>query len=421
MPKLAKTTFQTGPDDEPLVVDVYGKKTTEVLNGFNEAEINGLDLPNLIGDNQDISGFPFPGLDPSGLTPDTLEALGEKILNSNASISDALKNIDLTVISKRVDGIKDFNTVFDGNGGLLGRIKGGVDLGRLTSISGAIDSLTNGNFVRSFGDRNTLSTIAGNIAVEASKIGLGAVFSKIAPNLPGADVIFRAASIAIPAAIKTGDIGLFKDVAVTVGVSEMLKLAPDGVKRIVDTMVRPDNLPQSSFPEYYKDTKSALSGIDIDWATCKRPAGNILNGIDTRGSGFFGDLRRSSVINYPIGIVPAPAGYSKNYINTRNADVDNPDVFDAVFGTGGTPESRAATREAYKNDQGRINDNTDNRFNKIIEAATKMGISTVGKKIKETFPFVNIKTDDIYKAVKDSSPFKTKPDTTPEVSYPVWT
>lgn len=441
---LVETTFQAGPDDKLLVVDVYDKGDSGIVNSYQKKDAQAIDvLDSLNGkgggggggsggsgggsggnggsgggsggndggsgggssnnssggnNSNDASSNDFAsdfGDLPENEWNDPGEDI-ERLVNGDSDMANYFDGFD-EAVQKQLDmGNFDKNQIYGEFGDITNKIPNIIPYGNLKNITGVINSVTNGNFPSTFTDRGAAASLVGNLSNIGSSLNLPGVFSKVAQfGGLATDVLLNAAAIGVQASLARGDIGVFNDVAKTSIANQLNYVIPNVVNRVIGGAKRNRNLDYNNYSNYYDEARGGFNTVDPNWNTTNRNQTTVYNGTVVGSNPFFMDTLKASVRQKPLIILPVPNNVSSdnNFIDLEYANLNDPDIFDAVYGTDLSYENKTKIINDWEQDtNGKIN--RDNRNNdSFLMVMDKFKPSTVTESLSEDFPFIDARID----------------------------
>lgn len=434
---LVDTTFQAGPDDSLLVVDVYDKGDSGVVNSYQKKDAQAIDVLDSLngkgggggggdsgGGSGGSSGGGSGGSGGSGggggggsggntdsdSNNDFASDFGdlpendwvdpgpdiERIVNGDSDMANYFDGIDEAVQRQMDLGNYDKDQVFGDFGGIINKIPNIVPYGNLSNITGVINQVTKGNFPATFTDNGAIAGLIGNLANVGSSLNLPNVFSKISEfGGLATDVLLNAATIGIQASLARGDISVFNDVAKTSIANQLMYAMPNVVDRVIGSSRRNRNLDYNGYSDYYDNTRSSFNKVNPNWNTTNRGQSIVYNGTVIGTNPFFLETLRANVTQAPLSIRPIPDGVDidNNVFDLEYADLNDPDVFDSIYGDGGSYQDRTQILKDWNEDTERVIKRDNRQEDSFMLLMEKFTPTTVKESLYEDFPFIDASID----------------------------
>ena len=289
---LAKTTFNSGPDEALATIDAYSKKITS--GSFNSYQDLNFDF----GLN-DLSAL-------TGLNTKDLSTLIKTIKNKKLSLSlDEIMgrmfgdNPALMTLYRSLNAGLQAN--FKLNKLLSGRVRinlGGVpfyfnakDLTNAKALSKMVDGFTNGNYKVEFRDQGALAGRLSSLINNSIDQGLPQVYTKTISTTNDRKVQLQATNEVAKNVVKNKNIPVLKEIADGPVASELKTVYPDIIKDfIVDsdstqtskeqkfeaTYEKLKDVKEKDFKKLYDDIKTSFVKIDPKWNKTLRNRDEIL-------------------------------------------------------------------------------------------------------------------------------------------------
>jgi hypothetical protein len=289
---LAKTTFNSGPDETLATIDAYSKKITS--GSFNSYQDLNFDF----GLN-DLSAL-------TGLNTKDLSTLIKTIKNKKLSLSlDEIMNRmfgdnpALMTLYRSLNAALQSN--FKLNNLLSGRVRinlGGVpfyfntkDLTNAKALAKMIDGFTNGNYKVEFRDQGALAGRLSSLINNSIDQGLPQVYTKTISTTDDRKVQLQATNEVAKNVVKNKNIPVLKEIADGPVASELKTVYPDIIKDfIVDsnstqtskeqkfeaTYEKLKDVKEKDFKKLYDDIKTSFVKIDPKWNKTLRNQDEIL-------------------------------------------------------------------------------------------------------------------------------------------------
>ena len=289
---LAKTTFNSGPDETLATIDAYSKKITS--GSFNSYQDLNFDF----GLN-DLSAL-------TGLNTKDLSTLIKTIKNKKLSLSlDEIMNRmfgdnpALMTLYRSLNAALQSN--FKLNNLLSGRVRinlGGVpfyfnakDLTNAKALAKMVDGFTNGNYKVEFRDQGALAGRLSSLINNSIDQGLPQVYTKTISTTDDRKVQLQATNEVAKNVVKNKNIPVLKEIADGPVASELKTVYPDIIKDfIVDsnstqtpkeqkfeaTYEKLKDVKEKDFKKLYDDIKTSFIKIDPKWNKTLRNKDEIL-------------------------------------------------------------------------------------------------------------------------------------------------
>lgn len=337
---LAKTTFNSGPDDTLATIDAYSKKITSgSFNSYQDLNFDfGLD---------DLSAL-------TGLNTKDLSTLIKTIKNKKLSLSlDEIMNRmfgdnpALMTLYRSLNAPLQAN--FKLNKLLSGRVRinlGGIpfyfnakDLTTAKSLAKMIDGFTNGNYKIEFRDQGALAGRLSSLINNSIDQGLPQVYTKTIATTDDKKVQLQATSDIAKNVVKNKNIPVLKEIADGPVGNELKTIYPDVIKDfIVDpeltqvskeakfqtTYEKLKDVKETEFKKLYDDLKSSFVKIDPKWDRTLRNNEEILflDLITPFNAGVFHKLVDSKNFNEtkPITVLAEPIADIDSVMPVYNSD-----------------------------------------------------------------------------------------------------
>lgn len=289
---LAKTTFNSGPDETLATIDAYSKKITSgSFNSYQDLNFDfGLDdLSALTGLNtKDLSTL-IKTIKSKKLSLSLDEIMG-RMFGDNPALMTLYRSLNAALQAK-----------FKLNKLLSGRVRinlGGVpfyfnakDLTNAKALSKMVDGFTNGNYKIEFRDQGALAGRLSSLINNSIDQGLPQVYTKTITTTDDRKVQLQATSDIAKNVVKNKNISVLKEIADGPVASELKNVYPDIIKDfIVDsdstktpkeqefeaTYEKLKDVKEKDFKKLYDDLKSSFVKIDPKWNRTLRDEKEIL-------------------------------------------------------------------------------------------------------------------------------------------------
>jgi hypothetical protein len=289
---LAKTTFNSGPDETLATIDAYSKKITS--GSFNSYQDLNFDF----GLN-DLSAL-------TGLNTKDLSTLIKTIKNKKLSLSlDEIMgrmfgdNPALMTLYRSLNAALQAN--FKLNKLLSGRVRinlGGIpfyfnakDLTNAKALAKMVDGFTSGNYKVEFRDQGALAGRLSSLINNSIDQGLPQVYTKTISTTDDRKVQLQATNEVAKNVVKNKNIPVLKEIADGPVASELKTVYPDIIKDfIVDsdstqtskeqkfeaTYEKLKDVKEKDFKKLYDDIKTSFVKIDPKWNKTLRNQDEIL-------------------------------------------------------------------------------------------------------------------------------------------------
>lgn len=231
---LAKTTFNSGPDETLATIDAYSKKITSgSFNSYQDLNFDfGLDdLSALTGLNtKDLSTL-IKTIKSKKLSLSLDEIMG-RMFGDNPALMTLYRSLNAALQAK-----------FKLNKLLSGRVRinlGGVpfyfnakDLTNAKALSKMVDGFTNGNYKIEFRDQGALAGRLSSLINNSIDQGLPQVYSKTIVTTDDRKVQLQATSDIAKNVVKNKNISVLKEIADGPVASELKNVYPDIIKDFI--------------------------------------------------------------------------------------------------------------------------------------------------------------------------------------------
>lgn len=321
---LANTTFATGPNDKLAVVDVYSKPNSIVVNSFQDLSATiGIDVNGILsGTNPLAIANIIKSVANGKLVLDPKVVLARMIGNNNL-LGVAFRSLGASNANISISPTQINNVVATVNG--TAQICSANDVSTINGLTTVINASTTGGngYGIAIQDVGASAGLLSSVALQASTLGMPKVFSTMAANITNNQVLLIAATSLIANAIKASNIPLIQDIASTPIAKQIPLIYPNFYYNTTNQMVRPANLPQSSYPSYYSSLQTTYSAINPTYALTTRDSDSVINGYSLNGasSPFYTDLLKSAALSTPI--TPIVSGTSTGLYSSNSSAVAN--------------------------------------------------------------------------------------------------
>lgn len=428
--KLVKTTFQSGPDDGLLAVDIYESESGEVVNSYDKTESEALDVLDTLN-GKASAGSPISGLLGLSGLGGLAEQFGSNLLsdlvggldlsnpftNLNPDVTQQLLDMDESVarysnedinaaaaIREMSDPVKnqflipktDANNVFGTFSDVTKKISTVLPITDTRNIGNLVNNISKGNYPTSYVDKGALSNLISNTVNMASIAKLPKAFSTIA-QYSGIDtrVLTKAATSAINVSLQRGDIEVFKDVARTSIANDLKYAMPNVVNRVIGSVERPREVTYNDTPRYYQEARDSFTRVDPNWNKTVRGSGSVINGTAIATNPFMMQCVRSSVTAQPLVIKTSSSGNLGNYIDPEYADISVPEVFNSVHGTNHDTQAREKIISDWKADTNRIQRANERKDDSYLMLMEKTPTRSVVDTLRSDFPMLPLNNNSI--------------------------
>lgn len=355
-PKIAETIASTGPDDKLIVVDVYEKEGSSVVNSYQETHPDAIDVLDTAKGGGDAAGGEaadaaggeggddplgdfinqFTGDDSAGANNDItdlsdvdpstdygLDSMEELAASNDDLLSDMTDMSDPLLSGLAIPG-QVVPQIFAQNGDVLTRLLPGVGNRSLNAVTGMINRLSGGNFPTTILNNSGMGGLIAGLTNTASRIGIPGSFSAIANGINNPAVMDIALRTVLPEVVRRANIPLLNDIANTPLVRSVQNLIPGVIGETVRNLSRPTYLSQNQYSNYYGQTRQTFGRIDPNWNRDTRyENGQVLNGTVVASNPFYYETAEASVMDSPITISVNPD--PDQYANPSVVRYDNYD------------------------------------------------------------------------------------------------
>lgn len=273
---LVNTTFYAGPEESVAVIDAYKKKSSAIVNSFQELE--------KVADTK-IASIVSPPSTPAAMTnlissvvngrPVVNQAaVMERLLGTGTNFQSTFNTLQQGIQAGFGIATGVINQVTGTINGLTSILKS-VDIKSISGIGSLVNKLSNGNFNLALIDKGALSGMVSGLVKEGSKLGLGGIFNSLSSVIQNKDILLNAAKSILPTAIK--DIPLLKEMALSAVGKDLKNIMPNLVSSVVKNFKIPKGTPEKAFAGIYNDIVSSFTAIDPGWKQCTRGGNETLN------------------------------------------------------------------------------------------------------------------------------------------------
>ena len=305
---LASTTFASGPDDTLAVADPYTADSSVVINSIQEIT------------DVDANGDPLVAtgeFDPSQLPPPD-EYNAEKFLADDQAALDRMvgnvsggKNLLKSLSGNLLKGFSlgkigkaNINVILNNVPSVL-KAAGVKDVTAITSL---IAKGSKNGYAVTFSDPAAVVGLITSLSTQGSALGLPKVFTAMTSGVTDPLVLLNATKDIIPSALKTGNMGLFLDIASTTSASNVKSVSLLAIPTMISKYRKGSQLPDANKGNKYVEIKTGFANVDSNWNTCTRDVGpSILNSVAVAGSDDFHETMKAYVMETP-SIIPASVG-----------------------------------------------------------------------------------------------------------------
>lgn len=335
---LVETTFEAGPNDDLLVVDVYDKGGSSIVNSYQKKDGEAIDtLDSINGEND--SGGTEPESDESSPmeSPDSPEysqsEVARMLSDGNSDIFGFLTDLSSGAAGKFGLNIGTINTITAIINGVSKALNTSYSASDIKNIAGIANALSNGGYQSTIKDKKALDTLVTSTVKTGAEIGLPGVFSKIASN-PSHDkaVLAVAAKQAIEATVDKGDTSVFLDVITTEYVTGLETQYPAIIKDVLSNAVRPTDLSEQNYAEFYDTVTGGFEKINEEWNKVYRDNNRTQSTVSETKNSFIDETLEAYVLNIPLDIKFNSDVSYNSAVDVQFADVRLGPVFRAIYG-----------------------------------------------------------------------------------------
>lgn len=377
-PKLADTTFVSGPDDSLIVVDVYGNGGGGVVNSYQEthpAEIDPLTAAGGGGSGGGGGGGDGGGSGgggsgggsggggggESGAGGSSENTAGGEEYTPTSNSDDTAPNNDLSDLTGGLSGAPDVGTSLEANrlasgdtdyfsdiealdddirgaislqpdlldnivhelGDVVTDVTSAINFNSLQTLNSLVGKMAGGDF-GTIKDLGGLASLVSTVTQTASRAGIPNVFNSIlAGGKFTQDVLTTAVTNMVPGIVKNANISLLGDVARSPFGNVLAAVSPNIVGNTIRAIAPPTGMREADYGNYYGDARDTFSRVDPNWN--KSNFGqftNALNSTVVSQNPFLQQALKSNVATRPLYL---EQDKFDNYVNRMDTyDVDRP-------------------------------------------------------------------------------------------------
>lgn len=438
---LAKTTFQTGPDDSLRVVDVYGEQASGVINSYQAKDSEAIDVLDALNGKQDEKQDPqndqdnpgdsdsspdsdAPADDPSdpqsdpgsgdsgngsggsssdngpfdSVNPDFSGGqndpsdLQDRFSNGDSDLQEQLGNLSDLSAGQFNYGNAAPQVITGTFNNLPVNIPATVPIRDVRSLNGILNNLTGGKYPLSITDTSSLTGLLGSVLNAASGLNLPSVFtSLLSSGKVDKNALYNAVNYALPQTTARGELGLFKDIASSAYAGQLKQNLPNIVSSVLTNVQKPYNLPRAQYPTYYGEMRTGLSNVDPQWNQRSRNGSYVLDSNAVCTNPFVTSMIKSNLVSQPMHVLPAVENVPGILIDVPNADISNPYIFDAIYGEDYDLDTRKSMVSDWSNNVSKRQARAANNDDAFLLTGSYFTGTSVEDQIGVEFPLLNVR------------------------------
>lgn len=332
---LVETTFEAGPNDALLVVDVYDKGGSSIVNSYQKKDGEAIDtLDALNGSGGPGSSDPAPAGSPAAAPPEYSQTdINRMLSDGNSDIFGMLANLSSAAAGKFGLNSNTINTITAIINGVSKALNTSYSASDVKNIAGIANTLSNGNYQSSVKDKKALDALVSSTVKVGAEIGLPGVFSKIASN-PAHDktVLAVAAKQAVEATVEKGDTSVFLDVITTEYAAGLETQYPAIIQDVLTTAVKPKELTEQGYGNFYETITQGFQEVNEEWNKVYRGNNQTLSSVTETKNDFINETLEAYVLSIPLDVkFNADKSYN-SAVDVQFADVRLGPVFRAIYG-----------------------------------------------------------------------------------------
>lgn len=275
-PPLATPSFFTGPNDNLAVANAY-QQAGGIVNAVKDLVSNlGISIPDVLKGGKALASLlPIVTGVKNGSLLTNPTSLITRLLASSNQITSAFKFLGPDMQAELLAGLKTVGPVAITLGNLTQQIKV-TNFDNLNSVGNLISSFTNGAVGLNIVDKDSIASVIGGIVRQAGSFGMMGTYGAIITGINDAEILTKAAGIALPSVIKTGDVQSLSQMAQTVSSGALTLMNPSALNQFASAFNRLTNVGGDAVNASMFDTKTfsqvveTFGQVNSAWNTCTR-------------------------------------------------------------------------------------------------------------------------------------------------------
>ncbi len=404
--RLAKTIFQSGPDDDLIVKDVYESDSSEVVNSYDKTEPEAIDVLDTINgtadddsqqqeednsnnENNEESSNENSNESPVDELGSGLEDILDRYGNADENIADALRQMSEEGRNKLLPTDQEIEDIYYSVGDKEGSFNPSFPIKDAKNLASIINSICNNSYGLNINDNGALAALLGALSNMASLMGLPGVLSAVQGCL-NPSVLMNGALLGINSSLKRGDVSVFNDVATLPIANQLRYRNPNITNQVIENMRRPSRLQEQGLSNFYQTTRNSLNIVNPNWNTTSRGSGQVFNGYEVSKNPFFLDTVRANVVSKPMNIFASPDASYGNFVDLETADLNNPYVFESIYGRNLSVGQKTKIINDWRNDQSRLTGYNQRKNDAYLLLMQGQKQDTVLDSLRKDFPYLAI-------------------------------
>lgn len=331
---LVETTFEAGPNDELLAVDVYESGGSSVVNSYQKKDGGALDVLDNINGSDDPASSPDPSPAPAPASPPLSQTEVNRMLsNGSSELFGLLTDLSSAAASKFNINNKTINTITAIVNGVSKALNTSYSASDIKAIAGIVNVLSDGVYTNEVKDKKALDALVSSAVTTSAEIGLPNAFSKIAAN-PKHDknVLAVAAKEAVQTTIEKGDASVFLDVVGTEFASGLETRYPSVIEDVITNVSKPVEITEQDYGNFYSNLTTGFTKVNDQWNKVTREENHVLFTDTSITNKFLNESLQSYIFSTPIDVKYSPDISYNNAVDVQFADIQIGAMFRAIYG-----------------------------------------------------------------------------------------
>lgn len=332
---LVATTFEAGPDDSLLVVDVYESSGSAVSSSYQKKDGGAIDVLSAIGGGEGGGeGTTTPVPTPAPAPPKPSQTEVNRILSGGSSdLFGLLTNLSAEVAAKFGIDSQTAGAITTIVNGVAAALNTSYSASDVKNVADIVNVLSDGAYTSSVKDKKALDSLVTATVTTGAEIGLPGVFSQIASNEEhDKEVLANVANQAIQATIENGDASVFLDVTNTEYATGLQTRYPSVIQDVLSNTTKPSTLSEQGFSDYYTQLTDSFDKVNVDWNKTYRDNEQTLAFDAETVNEFLNETLEAYVLSVPLDIKHNSDVAFNSAVDVQFGDVQIGSIFRAIYG-----------------------------------------------------------------------------------------
>lgn len=290
IPKVASSVYETGPKDDLIAVDIYGKKPLTFINDLSAGAKGALD--SFFG-SMKITGMAKETIN-SALTSanSTLGAVVDAKkqiesytginLNALGDLKNQVSNVAITTIANTM-GIDPTSMYYDGQS--IVRVGDDIKQGGVNGIFNAINRITGIDAFKNVIDLQAESALLGALMSQAGSLGMTSAFDELWDRVNkndsfyGDNIAYRSGVDALNSVVSRGDLPMLETLVDKMGGGVLTSSWPNLLREFLANYTLPYDTTPGQYATEYQNFIRVFDKVQPGWRQ-KEGNGGVLYNLD---------------------------------------------------------------------------------------------------------------------------------------------